>query len=160
MHLPRVLGYGLLLVSNVILAAGADVAYIKGSIADITADLQSIKDTANAINPVTDFAMYPAGMGNYKAVQTKLTALSTKAGTYSSQIQGSSVSSPTDIDEISNAIQVLGLQLIATLADIIGNAGAFATAPVAGQGISSSIGGFAGAFGVGHPSIHLTWLIH
>lgn len=148
MHLVRVLGYTLLLVSNVILAAGADAAYIKSSLLNMTADIDVIKATASTIDTNLDFLSYQVGGGKYKQVQDKLNALTTKAGTYSSQIQGSSVSSPTDIDEIVNSFQVLGIELIATLGVLIDKAGAFATTPLLGQDISNSIGGFEGGFGV------------
>ncbi|KAM7212192.1 hypothetical protein V8F06_012444 [Rhypophila decipiens] len=150
MYLPSVLGYALLFLHQGLLVAGADVAYIKASIANMTADIQSIKETAQSINTNTDFVAYAVGMGNYKTMQDKLTALKVRTGVWNTQIQGSTIPSTAtaDITTIISSFQTLSIELIATLAAIVDKSGPFSTAPVLGQPISSSIGGYAGAFGL------------
>ncbi|KAK4215725.1 hypothetical protein QBC37DRAFT_398287 [Rhypophila decipiens] len=150
MYLPSVLGYALLFLHQGLLVAGADVAYIKASIANMTADIQSIKETAQSINTNTDFLAYAAGTGNYKAMQDKLTALKVRTGVWNTQIQGSTIPSTAtaDITAIVSSFQTLGIELIATLAAVTDKAGLFATTPVVGQPIANSIAGYSGAFGL------------
>ncbi|KAM7183309.1 hypothetical protein V8F33_013671 [Rhypophila sp. PSN 637] len=158
MYFPSILGYAFLFLHQGLLVAGADVAYIKASIANMTADIQSIKETAQSINTNTDFVAYAAGMGNYKVhepphphtMQDKLTALKVRTGVWNTQIQGSTIPSTAtgDIMTIISSFQTLSIELIATLAAVVDKSGPFSTAPVLGQPIASSIGGYSGAFGL------------
>ncbi|KAM7193034.1 hypothetical protein V8F20_008550 [Naviculisporaceae sp. PSN 640] len=150
MRLSTGLLYAVFMVFHALLVAAADLAYIQASIANMTADISSIKVTAGSINTNTDYIAYPLGMGKYKVcemrcfyvqypdhihvltrlvplpiqeMENKLNALTTRTGTWNTQIQGSTVSTTAEIETIVTAFQTLAIELIATIAGITDKAG-------------------------------------
>ncbi|KAM7193035.1 hypothetical protein V8F20_008551 [Naviculisporaceae sp. PSN 640] len=139
MYLPSAFRFGVLLVlHHALLVAGADFAYIQGTITTATADWLSIKTTVQSINTVTDFPLYATNMGNYKAMENKLVALNDKMATWNAEIPGSVVSA-TEATAIATSFQTLINEMSLSLSAITSKSGLFSTTPVVGQPIVSAL---------------------